>query len=335
MNRNLNSSQDLSAHAVWRRPPSSWRAVFVAALVLVLVAQSAGYVVPAQAQDDTQYLVDILNFPPETLCIGQSTHYRVHVVPKGSKGFVSMELLKGTTITGQAADPSIADLTSAHSISANTPDAGAIGPRVIDFTVKAKRIGRTTITFSADIAEFAHTFKAHPYTVDVNVQKCNFKVTIRSHWEVSDLAYMAVIDDADLIPDATGNNYTGIATVTWSGWWDVIPPGFSADVTCTTTLTSLPSQAYLTGTIDDSGNLDVDVTYRSNPAAWRAVCRNSSGSTPPSITPETLTADSLQIRVRADTVNITTQHQALLDQIDAADGLAHINISPDAPSLLP
>jgi len=341
MNGNSKNSKDFSAHTAGQPPLSRWRAVFITMLVLVLVAQSASYTFPAQAQGDWQYLVDILNFPPETLCIGQSTHYRVHIVPKGSIGVrnqtgpVSMELLEGTTIKGQAADPSIADFTGASSISTNTPDAGAIGPRIVDFTVKAKRMGRTTITFRADVIEFGSKFAAHPYTVDVNVQKCSFKVSIMSHWEIPDLAYMASIDEADLIPDATGNNYTGIATVTWSGWWDVIPPGFSAGVTCTTTLTSLPSQAYLTGKMDDNGFLEVNVTYRSNPAAWRAVCRSGSGSTPPSITPETLTADSLQINFHANSVAQTTQHQALLDQIDAADGLAHIRIFPDTNGLLP
>jgi hypothetical protein len=311
------------------------RAIFMTALVLALVAQSAGVTVPARAQDDWQYLVDILNFPPETLCIRQSTDYQVHIVPKGSiglgdqHGIVSMELFAGTTVTGQVADPSIVDFTTARSKSTNNPDPSSIRPGAVAFTLKAKRVGRTTITFSADVVEFGNTFKAHPYVVDVNVQKCAFKVSIKSHWQVPGLGYVAVIDEADLIPDADGN-YTDIANVTWSGWWDVLPPGISAGLTCTTKLTALPSQAYLTGKMNESGFLEVNVTYRSNPASWRATCKDSSGSTPPIITPVSLTADSLKIGVPVAAGGVSTQPQALIDQIDASAGSAFIDIFPDA-----
>ena len=316
------------------------RAVFVTALVLTLVAQSAGLAVPARAQDDWQYLVDIVNFPPETLCMRQSTDYQVHIAPKGSiglgdqHGIVSMELFAGTTVKGQVADPSIIDFTTARSMSANNPDPSSIRPRIVDFTLKAKRVGRTTITFSADVVEFGNMFKAHPYTVDVNVQKCAFKVSIKSHWQVPGLGYVAIIDEADLIPDADGN-YTGTANVTWSGWWDVIPPGINAGLTCTTKLTALPSQAFLTGKMSESGFLEVNVTYRSNPSSWSAVCRDSTGSTPPSVTPGMLTADSLKISIPVATGGVSTQPQALIDQIDASAGSAFIDIYPDTTSQQP
>jgi hypothetical protein len=87
--------------------------------------------------------------------------------------------------------------------------------------------------------------------------------------------------------------------------------------------------------MNDSGYLEVNVTYRSNPASWSAVCGDSSGSTPPIITPELLTADSLKISVPVATGGVSTQPQALLDQIDASAGSAFIDIFPDATRQLP
>jgi hypothetical protein len=310
------------------------RAILMTTLVLALVVQSTSVIVPARAQNDWQYLVDILNFPPETLCVRQSTDYLVHIVPKGSIGLgdqhgnVSMELFAGTTVAGVVADSSIADLTPIHGMSTNNPDPSLRRPGIITFALKAKKAGRTTITFSADVVEFGSTFKAHPYTVDVNVQECAFKVTIKSHWQVPGLGYAAIIDEADLKPDAAGN-YTGTAKVTWSGWWDVIPAGINTGITCTTKLTAPPSQAYLTGKMSESGFLEVNVTYRSNPSSWSAVCRDTSGATPPSITPGMLTPDSLKISIPVAIGGVSTQPQALIDQIDASAGSAFIDISPD------
>jgi hypothetical protein len=78
--------------------------------------------------------------------------------------------------------------------------------------------------------------------------------------------------------------------------------------------------------MDDDGYLTVNIDYKPDQASWSAVCRDSSGSTPPSITPETLAASSLKTSVPASSGAGTTEVQDLTDQ---ATGSAYIDIFRD------
>jgi hypothetical protein len=233
----------VSDHAPAQRPVRRWRSVFIA-LMLVLAIASTSETAPAQAQDGAEeyyYQVDVINPLDKTMCIDQTRDYHIRILVSGTIGpndsikDASLTLGAGTTITGEVSGSDVAEFTTARTVQVNSPDPGRIGPATAGFTLKAKREGRATITFSAKVVEFGHTFTARPFPpITVKVIPCNYKVSTSSLWlfrgKGGTAFASAFITGAKLPADQKD-----IADVTVNVVWVITEfiPGFGASVSIT------------------------------------------------------------------------------------------------------
>jgi hypothetical protein len=317
----------------------STRSVFMA-LALALIMGSAIQPSPALATSagaNYAYYVFASNQGKDdaSVCVGDNVLITVNVARVHIENNVQSNRQNetGIWVQGSLQGPSIGKFIIARKQTGFDYEK----PGMATFVFHADKAGKTALTFNAEIYYWKYTVTkwifgpvetAVSNLVNLTVADCKYKATINSRWQVPGLEYAAVIDEVELTLDGNGN-YTGTATVTWVGSWQVIPQGMGAGMTCTTKLTAPPSQADLKGTMNDSGYLVVNITYQPVTApSWNAVCKDSTGATPPVDNPVQLASGPLKISVPASTGGVSTQTTDLGDQISG--GTAVIDIFPES-----
>jgi hypothetical protein len=304
---------------------------FFIGLMLVVILVCSGQTQKVQAAlsgDPVIYSMKILN-PKSVLKCGEVVSYIVQVdvgpqdpimptpAPDSSGSTKGLPLLK-VKVEAFSTVPAVGDFVDAKKGKATAKtlftggddDLSTLGAKI---KFKAKKAGTTILYFDGTVMGQYVSFN-----LPVRVKPCKFKVTTVSRFVVPGLKYTATMDETDLTENSDGS-YTGTGKVNWVGWWQVIPPGISSGITCSTQLTAPPSQVDLSGTMNDDGYLDVNITFQPGTAPkWSAVCRDSSGSTPPVDTAVKLAATPLKISAPASTGGVSTQPQYLVDEVSGS-----------------
>lgn len=109
------------------------------------------------------------------------------------------------------------------------------------------------------------------------LDKCSpsYKITATSRWHLTgphEFDIVAKIENAVMKADEQGN-FTGSATVNWTVTTTVVAPLCNS-----VNFTVSPSQAALTGHMDDSGPLAVNLPYQSATGSVTQVCRTPTGT---------------------------------------------------------
>jgi len=329
MLRNSHNSWESSTRAGNALP--RWRTVLIA-LLLALSIGSVSQTAPAQAQEDEddvkyQFLVDVENPSGKALCIGESRDYRVRILETGTIGpnepivNASITIAGKTNIKADLADSNIASLGTPSTVLINSPSARGLRPAAVTFKIKAKKVGKTTITFSAEVEYYGHMTKTLPYPpVPIEVRNCKFKVNTIGQWirvnSGSSSSAMAVIDGAEIKADAQGQ-YTGSASVNWGSTYVIEG--------CTTTNSITTGQAELTGAMNESGQLAMNLTFE--PSEWSSsfscpyVGGNQSGSSQITLDPLSLSLPS--------SGGVATQSQRFVTESDMLPGSMVIVVIPE------
>ena len=284
MFRNSHNSRGSSLNAGNSAP--RWRTVLIA-LVLALSIGSAGQIPPAQAAspDPTDISFELNVYPEKLtiLCGETKTLYAavsktIHKVINDKEWAVPAGLGLSPKVVVDWSGPKIGTLQGPLQF---LEGEGDIDIWQIPFTFTANKPGTTTLKFSASIAgswigpdeklgqSAAKLLKE--VTVKVN---CKFKVKTRSRWTMPGIHAFdinAMIDNAVMKADEQGN-FTGSATVNWAVATTVLSP-----VCISASFTVSPSQANLTGQMDESGLLVVNLPYQPAAASVTQVCRTPTG----------------------------------------------------------
>ena len=295
MNRKFHNLRESSTHAGYQHP--RWRIVFIA-LVLALAIGSAGQTQLAQAQDDdAEYYYHLWANPViYRVCKDETKEISIRILVTGSVGpnqrfeDAAITLGRGTTITGDVQDASIADFTAARTQLINSPSPSLIRPALVVFTVKGKEKGETTINFTGSVVEFGRTIRAKPVEVIVEVEICTEVVTTIGEWQIpgpANISIVAISDDAEVKADEQGT-YTGSTVVNW-----VLTSGQVLD--CIPQSVTTSSQLDWTGQKDDNGQLTLDGIYKSAAMSLPVYCVGSEGGVASGSTPIQLTADPVQV----------------------------------------
>jgi hypothetical protein len=281
MNGNSNISKEWSAHATGRHPawnPLRHRLALCIALVLALAIGSAGQTAPARAQGTIReyyYSVDVSD-PPRQICVGEERAFnvriRVTLVPGSNQPNqpAEMPLPPGTTITAHQENGDIVDITSASAILVSSPNASSYRPGIVVFTVKGKKGGGTTITFSAVMPRF----KAQPVQLPVKVANCPVNVLAISRFSAKypgyTIKFLAVTRLAKVTTNENPNQYLGEATVYWIAT-SVVPY-------CAPSDTLSPGKVTISGTADEkTGALHLNLVYDPVPFTEVIPCVVGSG----------------------------------------------------------
>ena len=321
---------------------------FFTVLILVMILVNSGKPIQVQAALSSEpviYSMKILN-PKSVLKCGEVVSYTVRVdvglqdsnmptpAPDSSgstKGLplpkVKVEAFSTVPAVGDFVDAKKGTVTANIAMSSGDDDLSTLGGKM---KFKAKKAGSTILYFDGMVqGQYVSA------NLPVSVKPCKFKVTTVSRFAVPGLKYTATMDETDLTESGDGS-YTGTGKVNWVGWWQVIPPGVGTSITCTTKLTAPPSQVDLTGTMNDDGYLDVNITFQPGTAPkWSAVCRDSSGATPPVDTAVKLAATPLKISAPASTGGVSTQPQYLIDEVSGSVVIDIYSEDDQATSYIP
>lgn len=285
MFRNSHNSRGSSLNAGNSAP--RWRTVFMA-LVLALSIGSAGQIPPAQAAspDPTDISFELNVYPEKlTMLCGEEktlyasvskTMYKV-INDKEFRLYAGPGL--SPSVDGEVTGPKIGTLAKELVDLENMEDANDI--QQIPFKFTANKPGTTTLKFSASIngswiePNVKLGQSAAKLLKEVSVQvNCKFKVKTRSRWTMPGIHAFdinAMIDNAVMKADEQGN-FTGSATVNWAVATTVLSP-----VCISASFTVSPSQANLTGQMDESGLLVVNLPYQPAAASVTQVCRTPTG----------------------------------------------------------
>jgi hypothetical protein len=255
------------------------------ALALAISLGALGRSAPSHAQDtdpgDFQFLVDVIDPLRKPMCVGEKRDYLVRILEKGTIGSnqriedASITLGPGTTVNGQVADTSIADVASARTMLINSPSPTLIRPAVVAFTVKALKAGSTTIDFTASISFRSITIRAFPFTgVPITVEKCKYKASGVLEGAIifpaGDGTFLGMIDEAEMTADPSGH-YTGATTVSW-----IDAPTYLDDL-CTIVFSLTPTtDADLSADIDESSQLVMDMDVRIPEISYNSDCHGVS-----------------------------------------------------------
>lgn len=244
------------------------------ALVLLLALGLAGQ--PAWAQNDdpavkVQTLMQAAELP--TLCLGEVRSLRVWVtrnlIQVSDRWTVPLHL-KGLTIVGQVENSAIASLVNP----VQTTGFKSVQPGEATFQIHALKLGDTVINFNAPIVDrlagevLYNSATGNANSVNLNVAvkviACNFAFTARSTFETTGLEMHATITKVTLRPDKQGQiNRT--VTVHWTGRWENVAP-------CGHKFLVSDTEAYLTGAVDNFGDLVLTVSYQPSTATWHTDC---------------------------------------------------------------
>jgi hypothetical protein len=274
MNRNSNISKGSSAYEIGRHPALRWRTIFIA-LILALILIGANQQPLAQAASNNQANVEfeLKAYPeaPRPLCpkehlkIYVGVSRSIHRTINGTDRLLFDGPVSGVVVRGSVTDSHIGTLTSPESNDMTLAASGTdlrIGDA--DFLFVAKKAGTTILKFDGEVGSYwvgtgATETLPNSYTVHVEVpvtvRPCKFKVITASHWSASvpNLTSNLVANLQDVMEVNANGQYAGTAEVTWSA--------ASYSYMCSHEHTIPPGQAHLTGDLNDSGVLRVNVTY--------------------------------------------------------------------------
>lgn len=238
-------------------PRQLW-VVVTLAFVIGIVGQTA----PAQAASarvPVQPYMDIVS-PKTTVCVGKTVQYeaRVYTPPRTVVGIeIDRYALEGITVDASSRDTNVGDFLNTRQ-GLQTRITGAVtgetssltnseeepGPHSAVFTFKAKKAGSTILYFDG-IAQGAEV----SFEVPVKVINCKYKVNIVMRWSTG-MTILARSTDGVLTGDESGN-FTGSANVIWV-----------TSILCNIKSPIPPSQADLTGTLNASNQLVVNIALR-------------------------------------------------------------------------
>jgi hypothetical protein len=332
MHRNFDGSR-VSAMQV-QKPIPRWRRVFFA-LVLALAIGSTGQTPLAQAapvREIVYFSMKVQN-PKTTLRCGQTVTYLVKVELAQSKGAPtpapgSFGFPKGQSVIGVKVETFSVDKNVGDFIATERGFATAKTSMVFDddltglgtkFKFKAKKAGTTTLYFEGLVGKEYVSDK-----VEVKVLPCNFKVKGASLWNNGPISLVALLD-GEIKSDDEGN-FTGTTTVNWDAIF-TIPDGNTAcggsrDVSAT------DSQADLTGSVSDSGQVTVNITYQPTTFSISGSCSLGGGSGE-----ETMAPTPLAITI-ASSGGVSTQAQALTG-ITGSAAIVIVPVDDEAAAFIP
>jgi hypothetical protein len=284
-------NSNISSVNAWN--PFARRRTVFSALILALTFGSMGQTPAAQAAPAG----DLVNFylwvlsPKTTLRCGETVTYQVAAgfVPVDADSesspaisldadsrSISLDMLFGlsTDIDAMSGNPTVGDFVVAYKGSKVRSRLllRFQGPYVTnsggEFKFKANKPGKTTLYFQGFIGE-THQFISNE--VKVTVLPCHFQIKTLGDYNALDVN-LAALMDREMKSDEQGN-ITGSGTVNWVG--DTLSSG-----DCSSAIDVASSKAELTGSLDESGQLIVNVTYL--PAVLTNVgkCENAQASLP-------------------------------------------------------
>lgn len=280
MNRNYHNSRGSSAHAGYQHP--RWRTVFIA-LVLMLAIGSANRSALAQgAAPGYKVGTHMETSLPKEICVGETGSFTVTVirtvnvtVPQSNARFDFRFPRAGIPVYASSKDPDIASLRIETQIIGWDYDV----PDKVKFEFRGNKAGTTSIDISTgsvsrlageifDVPSGQTDSDKFKTTVAVKVLSCKFEVTAVSTFESApSMKVIATINKAVMKTDAPGH-YIGTGKVFWTGSWAW------ADGGCAHELTAPPSAANLQGTLDDDGQLVMDLSYEAQSGSnfWKTSC---------------------------------------------------------------
>ncbi len=226
--------------------------------------------------------------PPLAACVGEQFAIHVKVVENripsagprtGETTGVLSRLgdvsVKSTSVPSDVLDPASQPQTT------NVSTGGA------EFVFTAVKAGESAVTFTADLSRLVVPDGSATPTIEtvtraVHVRTCAFKLHTTSNWQFSDsrLAVTANISDALLELDTSGHVNTTVP-VTWGSGF-IVGPG------CVVTETIDKSTAVVTGSLDDSGKLSLQIAYGATTVHNHVQCPKDDHTATLSLTPGTV-----------------------------------------------
>ena len=330
---NSRNSKGLSTNA------GRWRTISIA-LILALAIGSAGQTPPAQAASDnsTEVSFELQVNPahPAPVCLQHSQNFYIFLTRHLSLpqyGIPDLPLeISGVVVRGSVTDSNIGTLTPPES--SGGYELADLTPGGADFTFTAKKAGTTILKFDAEVGSYwdgdgATHMVSNPYPVHVEVpvtvKPCKFKVGAASRWHLPgphQFDIVGMIDDAEMKADEQGN-FTGSASMNWAVATTVLSP-----ICLSAIFTVSPSQANLTGQMDESGLLQANLTYSPATASVTQVCKVPTG-TQTSTFHYQMVPDPLSLSV-ASSGGVFNQSQVLVMTSDfALSGSSAIVVIPE------
>jgi hypothetical protein len=230
-----------------------------AALMSALAIGSTGQTPLAQAAQPAEPVVFSMNIknPKTTLRCRESVLYFVSVelAPSngaptpapGSRGVPRGVSMIVTNVEATSKDPSVGDFVGARTEKTTVvfdDDLVTLGSK---FRFKANKPGTTTLYFEGLVGK-----EYVSLNLDVEVLPCNFKARTSSTFSAQGITILSAMD-GEMQMDEEGS-FTGTATVNWVG-------APTAAGNCSGTIDIASSQADLTGSLDENGQLRAEVTY--------------------------------------------------------------------------
>ncbi len=277
-------NSNVSSVNAWN-PAPRWRTVFIA-LVLALATGSIGQTPAAQAalapQGDQAFFSMKVVRPKTRLSCGETVTYIVKVEFHQSTlgALFGPDPLKLGPVEGIPVLNIDIDAISSNETVGGFVGFGAVNgiekERTLvifhdDFTsfaakfkFKANKPGKTTLHFDGFVGKQSVTTE-----VNVTVIPCSFKIKTLGDYNALDIN-LAAIMDGEMKSDEQGN-ITGSGTVNWVG--DDVSSG-----DCSSVIDIASSKAELTGSLDESGQLIVNMTYLPAVLTNIGKCENAEAS---------------------------------------------------------
>lgn len=322
-----------------------WRTVCIILMLLLTIA-GAGQTPPAQAASDNPadvyFEVSASPSKPPPLCINQSLQIYVSVNKNITKiiGGTSYNLPRGIVtgggmIHGIVSNPRIGEFRSdEYHIESSAYGADSLSSGMIVFTFTAKKAGRATLTFTADIPYHLvasnsdevvplHTVPAKKAEIPVVVRNCKFKATTIGEWHVpgpANISIVAISEDAEVKTADAQSPFTGSARVNLAVTTSQVGDCIAQSVTTS-------SQVDWTGDMDDNGLLVMEAKYQTAGISLPVYCVGSDGGVASGSTPVQLTPDPLQVSL-ASSSGVFRQSQVLQGP-EATPGYVTIIVVPE------
>lgn len=262
----------------------------LAALGLALVVVGVNQLPLAHAASDNltdvSFELQVNPAHPAPVCLHHSQKFYIFLTRHLSLpqyGIPDLPLeISGVVVRGSVADTNIGTLLPPDTSGSYELSDLSVG--AADFAFIAKKVGTTILKFDAEVGSYwdgegvAHTVsQPHPVHVEVPVKviPCKFKVGATSRWHLPgphQFDIVGMIDNAEMKADEQGN-FTGSASMNWAVATTVLSP-----ICLSAIFTVSPSQANLTGQMDDSGLLQANLTYSPATASMTQVCKVPTGT---------------------------------------------------------
>lgn len=257
-----------------------------AALMSALALGSTGPTPVAQAAQPAELVVFSMNVknPKTTLGCRETVTYLVKVeleksigVPTpvpGSMGFPKGMTVIGINVEAFSKTPSVGDFVGPKTVKTAVvldDDLATLGAK---FKFKANKPGKTTLYFEGLVGK-----EYVSLNLDVKVLPCNFKARTSSTFSAQGITLLSAME-GEMKMDEEGN-FTGSGTVNWVG-------APSASGNCSGTIDIESSQADLTGSLDENGELAAEVTYLPAALTHNFCCQGICATDTALVTPQAI-----------------------------------------------